>query len=102
MKKIPWAKPFIFEQDKGNVQEALESTWISGGPFVDRYEKEFCKHICSPYGITVSNGTSALYCALMALGIGKGDEVIVSGYTFAAPVNMIMAVGATPVFADVD
>lgn len=82
--------------------EALDSTWISGGYFVDTLEKEFLKYHKAEYGLSVSNGTTALYLALLAAGIKSGDEVIVPGFTFVAPVNMIIACGATPIFAEID
>lgn len=98
---IPWAKPSLGEREKAYVVKALESTWISGGPFVDRLEEEFSRTIGSPHGLAVANGTVALHLAMLALGIGPGDEVIVPGLTFVAPANMVLAVGARPVFADV-
>lgn len=82
--------------------EALDSTWISGGYFVDTLEKEFLGYHKTDYGLSVSNGTTALHLALLASGIKTGDEVIVPGFTFVAPVNMIIACGATPVFTEID
>ncbi len=99
--RIPWAAPTFSEREKQHVLAALESTWISGGPYVDRFEREFnAMHGCD--GLAVSNGTTALQLALIALGIAPGDEVIVPGFTFVAPGNMVIACGATPVFVDVD
>lgn len=99
--KIPWAKPVFAGKEKEYLTAALESTWISGGAFVDRFEEEFTKYNKSNYGITTSNGTTALQLALLGLGIGPGDEVIVPGFTFVAPANMAIAAGAVPVYADV-
>lgn len=82
--------------------DAFDSTWISGGYFIERFEREFAAFFGLPHGLVVSSGTAALYLALRALGIGPGDEVIVPGFTFVAPVNMIIETGATPVYADAD
>jgi perosamine synthetase len=100
--KIPWAKPALAGREKEYVEDAFLSSWISGGPYVERFEREFASSQGMPYALAVSSGTAALYLALRALGIGPGDEVIVPGFTFAAPVNMVMETGAVPVYADVD
>jgi perosamine synthetase len=100
--KIPWAKPTFGGKEAAYLADALHSTWISGGPYVDNFEKEFTRRIGSPFGVTASNGTTALQLALLGLGIGPGDEVIIPGFTFVAPANMTIAVGATPVYADID
>lgn len=100
--KIPWAKPLFFGKEKEYVVDALESTWISGGRYVEKFEKLFETLNKAKYGITTSNGTTALHLALLALGIKTGDEVIVPGFSFAAPANMVIAVGARPVFAEID
>ena len=99
---IPWAKPYFFGKEKAYLNNALESTWISGGYYIERFESIFTRHLHSKYGITVSNGTTALQLAILALGIGPGDEVIIPGFTFAAPANMVIMAGATPVYADID
>ncbi len=100
--RIPWAKPTFGGREKEYLVDALDSTWISGGPYVERFEQAFLRHLGASHGLTVSNGTTALQVALLALGIGPGDEVIVPEFTFVAPANMVLAVGASPVFADVD
>lgn len=99
---IPWAAPALQGNESEFVQDALASTWISGGPYVDRFEREFSTRNESRFCITTSNGTTALQLALLGLGIGPGDEVIVPGFTFLAPANMVLAQGAKPVFVDVD
>jgi perosamine synthetase len=99
---IPWAKPHLIGNEKKFVLDALESTWISGGSYVDRFEKEFPEQIGMKYGVAVSNGTTALHTALLAAGIGPSDEVIVPGFTFVAPGNTVMMAGAKPVFVDID
>lgn len=101
-KLIPWAGPLFSGREKEYLMNALESTWISGGKYIDKFEKCFTRYNRAKYGITVSNGTTALQLALLALDIQAGDEVIVPGYTFVAPVNMVIASGAKPVYADID
>lgn len=101
-RSIPWAKPVFWGNEERYVREALTSSWISGGPFVDRLESEFAKYNGIPHAIATSNGTTALHLAYLALGIGAGDEVIVPGFAFMAAANVAMHVGATPVFADID
>lgn len=99
---IPWAQPKLFGDESELVLDALESTWISGGPYVEEMERVIPEHLGCKFGVTVSNGTTALQAALLALDIGPGDEVIVPAFTFVAAANMTLAVGATPVYADVD
>lgn len=99
---IPWAKPHLFGREKDYVLKALSSTWISGGEYVDKFESDFADAIGTKFALTVSNGTSALHLALVALGIGPGDEVIVPGFTFVAPANMVLQTGAQPVYVDID
>jgi len=99
---IPWAKPVFRGKEQEYLNKALESTWISGGYYIEKFERDFSERIGARFGITTSNGTTALHLALLALGIGLGHEVIVPGYTFVAPVNMVMANGAQPVFVDID
>ena len=100
--KIPWAKPTFFGNEEGYLADALKSTWISGGCYVEKFEEDFARYNGSEYAVTTSNGTMALQLAILALGIGAPDEVIVPGYTFVAPANMAIEVGARPVYADVD
>lgn len=99
---IPWAKPYLWGDEARYIQEAIASTWISGGPFVDRLEEFLCNYLDAPHGLTVSNGTAAIHLAYLALGIGPDDEVILPNYGFLAAANMTLHVGARPVFCDVD
>ena len=100
--RIPWAKPYFWGDEKRLVEEALGSTWISGGPFVEKLEAHFREHLSVPHGLLVSNGTSALHLAYLALGLGPGDEIILPGFGFLAAANLALHVGAQPVFAEVD
>ena len=99
---IPWAKPCFWGDEKRFVADALRSTWISGGPYVEKLEKDLAKYHGVPFCITTSSGTCALQLALLAMGAGPGDEVVVPGFAFMASANMAIAVGAKPVYADID
>lgn len=99
---IPWAKPHFWDKEIHYVADALASTWISGGPFVERFEEALTAELGVSYAVVVSNGTAALHLAYLALGIGPGDEVIVPGFAFQAAANVARHVGAVPVFAEVD
>src|SRR6266581_888954 len=93
--------PLIDKFDRA-IREVIESSAFAGGPFVERFEEEFAAYCVSEYAIGVSNGTDALWLALLALGIGPGDEVITVPNTFFATVEAITYCNAQPVFVDVD
>ena len=83
------------------VKDAFDTNWIAPvGPHVDLFEKEFCKLTGSIYAVALSSGSSAIHLALILLGIGRGDEVICSAFTFAASANPVVYQNATPVFVD--
>ena len=101
MNKIPVYQPELSGNEKKYVNECLDTTWISSqGKFVNEFESQFAKYINIDHAVAVSNGTVALHLALLALGIGEDDEVIVPTLTYIASVNAITYTGATPVFAD--
>lgn len=100
--EIPWAKPDYWGNEEKYVLEAVRSSWISHGPFVDRLEAQVAEFCGIPAAIATSNGTTALHLAYVALGIRPGDEIIVPGFGFMAAANVALHVGAVPVFADVD
>ena len=84
---IPWAKPEFWGNERNYTDQALTSTWISGGPFVDRFEHDFAKHCGRRFALTASNGTTALHMAYLALGLGPGDEVVFPGFGFMGEVS---------------
>lgn len=98
---IPVNEPPLSIEAKRNVIECLDTGWISSaGKFVDQFEREFSQYLGVKYGVAVSNGTAALHVALLSLGIGPGDEVIVPAFTMAATWLAVLYVGAKPVFVD--
>jgi perosamine synthetase len=100
--KIPWARPTLRGSEDSMVLDALHSTWISGGPYVERLEAKTAEIMGVRHAITVSNGTTALELALRSLRLKPGDEVIVPAFTFVAAANMALVVGLKPVYADID
>ena len=101
MNFIPVYQPSLTGNEKKYVNECLDTSWISAkGKFVEQFETAFAKYIGADHAITVANGTVALHLALIALGIGRGDEVIVPTLTYVASVNAIAYMEATPVFVD--
>ena len=98
---IPVAAPILNGNEKKYVMDCLESTWISStGEYIDRFEKAFAEFCGTKRAVSCSNGTTALHLALMALGVGPGDEVIVPTLTFVATANAVTYCGARPVFVD--
>lgn len=101
--KISLAKPQMNGNEYKYLMDAFLSTWISSsGAYITQFEKTFSAFCEKKYGVATSNGTTALHLALVALGIGKGDEVIVPNLTFAATINAVLYTGATPVIVDID
>jgi len=97
------AAPALTGNELKYVSECLQSTWISSsGRFIDRLEEMFAEFCEARHAIVTNNGTTALHLALIALGIGPGDEVIVPTLTYIASANAVKYCGATPVFADSD
>ena len=100
--KVPIAKPIIGQEEIDNVVEVLKSGMIAQGPKVSEFEKEFSSWVGADYGVATNSGTAALHVALLAAGIGDGDEVITTPFTFIASGNSIVYTGAKPVFGDID
>ena len=98
---IPVAEPYLRGKEKEYVLDCIESNWISSlGKYIPKFEEKFAAFCGSRHGVSVSNGTTALHLALAALGIGKGDEVIIPDLTFVATANVCTYVGAKPVPVD--
>ena len=103
IRKFPVMEPDIGEQEVSNVLECVTSGWVSSqGRFIGQFEQAFCDYLGGGHAVAVSNGTAALQLGMAAMGIGKGDEVIVPNFTFGASINAIISIGATPVIADVE
>ena len=99
--KIPVAQPEIGKEELENVSAAVKSGWVSSkGPFIEKFEEDFAAYVGVKHGVSSSNGTTALHLALAALGLGKGDKVIVPSLDFISVANVVTFVGAKPVFVD--
>ena len=102
-KKLPVSDADLDGKERQYLLEAFDSGWISGsGKFVDRFEENFSEYIGSRHAISCANGTVALHLALLSLGIGPGDEVIVPALTYVSTANAVRYCGSDPVFADCD
>lgn len=98
---IPYGRQTVDEDDIAAVVEVLRSDWLTTGPAVPRFEEAFAGFVGAEHGVAVVNGTAALHLAMLAAGVGPGDEVIVASLTFVASANAARYVGAEVVFADV-
>jgi len=99
---LPFHQPWIDDAGIKAVTDVLQSGWITRGPRTEEFERAFATYVGSRHAIGLSSCTAGLHLALVALGIGRGDEVITSPITFPATANVIVHQGARPVFADVD
>jgi dTDP-4-amino-4,6-dideoxygalactose transaminase len=99
---IPLAHPLIGEEEKRAVMRVLESGQLAQGPVVAEFEEEFARWCGVAHAVAVSSGTTGLHLALLAHGIGAGDEVITAPFTFIASANAVLYTGAKPVFVDVE
>lgn len=99
---IPIAKPLIGAEEREAVMQVLESGQLAQGPRTEAFELAFAAYTGAPHAVAVNSGTAALIVALQAHGVGPGDEVITTPFSFIATATSIIACGATPVFVDVD
>jgi perosamine synthetase len=98
---IPITKPWIDECEADAARRAILSGWTTQGPEVAAFEREFAESVSAPYACAVSNCTTALHLALLAAGVGPGDEVVTVSHSFIATANSIRYCGAVPVFVDI-
>ena len=102
-KFTPVAEPTLENREMEYLLDAFSSTWISSrGKYIDQFENNFSQFCGTKYGVAVSNGTVAIHLALVTLGVGKGDEVIIPDLTFAATINAVLLANATPVIVDIE
>lgn len=100
--KFPAYEPWISGDDKKIINRTLSQSMLTLGPQLEKFEANFCKYSKAKYAVAVSNCTAALHLSLMALGIGKDDEVIIPDLTFVADANAILACNAKPIVADIN
>lgn len=102
MMQVPFSRPFFTGEEGARVAAAIESRWVAQGPNVAAFEAAVAERVGAAEAVACSSGTSALHLALLGLGVGPGDEVIVPSLSFIATANSVRHCGAEPVFADVD
>jgi dTDP-4-amino-4,6-dideoxygalactose transaminase len=102
MEFIPYAVPLIEDEEIKEVVDTIHSNWLSKGPKAVEFEKKFKEYVHAEHAIGLNSCTAGLHIAQLAAGIGQGDEVITTPYTFVASANTIVHTGATPVFVDID
>ena len=102
MDVIPVTRPWFGPEEGEAAARVIESGWVTQGPQVAAFERAICERVGALHGVAVSSCTTGLHLALMTLGIGPGDEVVVPSLSFIASANVVRYVGATPVFAEVD
>ena len=100
--KIPISKPNLDEEEKNAVQAVLDSGFLAQGKRVAKFEEDFGRYIGAKQAIATSNGTTALFIALKAIGISQNDKVVTTPFTFVASASSIMQCGAIPIFCDID
>ena len=101
VRMIPVAKPWMDEREADAARRPILSGWVTQGPEVAAFEREFAALVGAPHACAVSNCTTALHLALLAVGVGAGDEVITVSHSFIATANVVRYCGAIPVFVDI-
>jgi perosamine synthetase len=99
---LPVAKPWLDERDADAARRVILSGWVTQGPEVAAFEREFAAYVGAAYACAVSSCTTALHLALLAVGVGPGDEVITVSHSFIATANAVRYCGGTPVFVDIE
>ncbi len=102
MRRIPYGRQWIDEEDIKAVVEVLKGDWITQGPKIEEFERKIAEYVGTKYAVAFNSGTSALHASMFAAGVGEGDEVITTPLSFVATSNSILYVGAKPVFVDID
>lgn len=103
MPRLFLSPPHLDPDERTLLMDAIDSNWVAPlGPHVDAFEAEFAAAVGAPFAVALSSGTAALHLALVVAGVGLGDEVLVSSFTFPASVNPICYLRARPVFVDSD
>jgi len=102
MRQVAFHRPSIGPEEEREVLDTLRSGWITTGPKTKRFEREFAAYVGASHALAVAHCTGALHLALFALGIGPGDEVITTPFTFTATAEVMSYLGARPVFVDID
>lgn len=100
--KIPISKPYFGPEERELIQRPLETGWVVQGPFVKDFEDKFAAYTGIKYAVATTSCTTALHLAMVAIGVGPGDEVIVPAFTWVATANVVEMQGARPVFVDID
>src|SRR5690348_7190227 len=102
MRQVPFHRPAIGPDEEREVLDTLRSGWITTGPKVKRFEREFAAYVGARHALAVAHCTGALHLALFAIGIAPGDEIITTPFTFTATAEVMGYLGARPVFVDID
>ena len=101
-RRIPFSSPDITDKEITAVVRVMRSGWLTMGVEVEKFEREFSDYVGQKYAVALNSCTAALHVALLAQGIGKGDEVLIPSCTFVSAANVVEWVGAKSVFVDVE